>query len=70
LFLTVNHPAEAIMNRYLYSAASKEEHDLVEEHLIDCGECCKRVAEFARSLVASGHREHDRRSLFTMPHSA
>jgi anti-sigma factor RsiW len=49
----MEHPPEAIMDRYLHGLASNEEHEVVEEHLIDCSECCKQVAEFARSLVQS-----------------
>jgi hypothetical protein len=52
IVFSTGHPPEPIMNRYLHSLASKEEHDLVEEHLIDCSDCCKRVAEFARSLAS------------------
>ena len=50
----MDHPPEPLMDRYLNSVASREELDLVEDHLIDCSECCKRVAEFARALVCAG----------------
>ncbi len=41
------------MKRYLHDLETAEELAIVEEHLKECSECCRRVANFARVLEGS-----------------
>jgi predicted anti-sigma-YlaC factor YlaD len=49
----LDHPPEAVMKRYLHDLETAEELAIVEEHLKECSECCRRVANFARVLEGS-----------------
>jgi predicted anti-sigma-YlaC factor YlaD len=48
---SLNHPAEAVMKRYLHDLETAEELAIVEEHMNECSDCCRRIANFARVLV-------------------
>ena len=50
----MDHPLEPVMKRYLHDLETAEELAIVEEHLKECSECCRRVANFARALETAG----------------
>jgi predicted anti-sigma-YlaC factor YlaD len=50
----MDYPLEQVIKRYLHDLETAEELAIVEEHLKDCSECCRRVANFARALETAG----------------
>jgi hypothetical protein len=55
VIIEIIHPGEELL--LAYCIGSTDSVEIMEAHLNDCAQCCRKVVELVRELVQLGRRE-------------